>query len=701
MKWLLAVLLALLLALPLTASGPLSSGPAGAQTSDTTPIEVTLRQIQAVLAADDPDATVSAQLLLRAGEHMRQDLRLVTTVYTRAESRTALGQAAEGELPSVFSAQSSDLPAMAPGTARLVATQASRAELSLQEPDRAGAYPLQFQVFEGPDPVASVTTTLIVLPEDRPAPLPTSLVVRIVDPETPPMRADVAPPGLEALIQPESPVRAAADQFEGIVSQGRGAGITLVPSSRLLSDLSQLADGFSRPDGTDVSAAERVARRAGDTVAQVRALARRGDTEVLAVPYGPADLVAMVRGGLDEQALQLLQLGIDGTGDVLDATVRPEILVPPDGLDAPTLAALGPARAEAVLLDARYLAFADEDGMEPVRRLRTADGGEVRVLVPDADLSVDLSDPRGEGTATVIQHLLAETALQWMAPAGVPGPSSTGVLLAVDALQPLPPDVIAQATTAIARASWLRPMGLSQLARDVSPADRGVRLAYPPRAAASELEAAYIARLGQALDALVPLRAILGEDDPAPDSYAESLLAAAALGYRQPEYRAAGDARSEEVLMRLAQLTDAVAVLPSAPITLTAATGEVPVTLTNSGDVPVRVRIQLDSTRFDFPAGDSQELTLQPESAQQLGFLARARNPGGFAAITVTVQDVTDRVTLTQTRISVRSTAFPVVGVIAIVGGGLVLLVWGVRQSLRRRRPGRHERVSDLEAGVA
>ncbi|CAN5302683.1 DUF6049 family protein [soil metagenome] len=683
------------------APGLLATSPADAQDGSPAPLQMGLESIDAVLAEQDPEAQVRAVLRLQAGEAAREDLRLVTTVYTRVDGRSALREVARGDLPAVFSAQSTGLADLAPGATRLVPVAVARAELALQGQGRAGVYPLQFQVFEGPDPVGAVLTSLIVVPEDGPPPLLSTTVLRALSTDALPALGDVAHQSLEDVVGPDAPLRTFAADIDRLVGDGSAAGVSLVASGRLLADLEIMSAGFQRPDGTTVGAGERVARRADRVLGAMRRLAARSDTDLLAYPYGPADLVALVRGGESDEAVRLVEAGVAEAAATLQTPVDAGIVVPVDGLDAATLAALGPVQADAVLLEARYLAFAEGEGMEPVRRLRTADGGEVRLLVPDADLSLLLQDPQQEGTPAVVQRLLAETAVQWLATEGAPRPGSTAVLLNLDAGQDLPPEIASRATAAIARAPWLRPIGLRGLAAGTSPSTRVVRLAYPPRSAASELDTTYVARLGQARDALGPLQGLLPEDDPATAQFADSLLAAASIAYRSPLNREAGEQRIDQVLTLLTGLTDAVQVISSAPITLTSSTGEVPVTLSNTGEVPIRLRVSVESARFAFPAGDSREVTLQPRSSQQLRFLAEALNPGGFAAITVTVDDPTQGLVLTQARISVRSTAFPVVGLIAILGSAVVLVVWGLRQS-GRRRTGRHEQMQpDDAAGVA
>ena len=79
-----------------------------------------------------------------------------------------------------------------------------------------------------------------------------------------------------------------------------------------------------------------------------------------------------------------------------------------------------------------------------------------------------------------------------------------------------------------------------------------------------------------------------------------------------------------------------------------------------------------------------------------------APDPVASRRFAVTVTDPAGATTLTQSRISVRSTAFSVVGLLAVVGSALVLLAWGVRQSLRRRRGARDRAAGgDVDAEVA
>ena len=89
---------------------------------------------------------------------------------------------------------------------------------------------------------------------------------------------------------------------------------------------------------------------------------------------------------------------------------------------------------------------------------------------------------------------------------------------------------------------------------------------------------------------------------------------------------------------------------------------------------------------------------------QTLTFRATALNPGGLSGVGVAVEDPTGRVLLVSSTIAVRSTAFPVVALVATIGAALFLAVWGLRQTRRRRVPGAgsaDERVDEQVDGQA
>lgn len=658
------------------------------------PVRMRLEAIDGVV--EDPTDTVSATLRLDAGPVDRDDLRLVVSVHGRVEDAAALEQSLAGATTQVYTSVSLALPAIRHGGSRLVEVTLDAAELELAADDLQGVYPLEMRVFEGGDPAAAVTTALVVLPPSGPAPLPATMVVEVTDDTALPSFDGLVDPTMEAAVGVDSPLVRLARELDQITDDGSAAGTSVVLSGRLAADVADMADGYQRRDGTTIGPDGRPARRAATVLDRLTGVLGRADTEALALPYGPADLVALVRGGEAEEARRLVAVGRQAVQDVLGVAPTRGIVVPPDGLDADTLAAIGPEQPDAVLLQEGYLTFADADQLEPVRRLRTADGGEVRMLVPDAGLSALLRDPDDAGLAAAVQHLRARTALQWLA---ADRGSSTGLLLQAPPADELAPGALAAFNAALGDSPWLRPVALGTMADLVRPSDRVVRLAYPPRSRAAELPAEYVAALAEARDALVPLRALLPSTNDLASSFGRSLLVAAATPYRQPAAQRTGLARIDEVREALGGLSAAVEVVEGPPVTITSAAGEIPVTLVNTATEPLSVRVALASSGFDFDEA-TRDLTLAPESAQTLTFRARALSAGGLSTVVVTVEDPSGQLELVTSLLSVRSTAVPVVAVVATIGGCAILLLWGLREGRRRRRPrrGRHEVDADEPA---
>ncbi|MEE8600151.1 DUF6049 family protein [Euzebya tangerina] len=679
------------------------AGPAGAQSEQAAPDPAgplgafELVEIDAVVEHIPTDEEGDSQeepapqpialgLQVDTGPVARSDLRVVTSVYTSTPDVESLRAAVAGELPTLFSSTSSELPDLAAGTSRVVRLDLNPEELALRGEDRTGVYPLQVQLFSGAELLGTQTTSVIVLPERQARPLPTTLLLDVVAP-TAPLLGDQPDAGFAELLRPTGAVQSTSTALEDLVARGTAAGLTLAADGRTLEELSGLADGWVTADDAVVDAASRPARRADRAMDVLAALARRSDTEVVAYPYGPADLVALVRGGLASEARAAVADASATVSDLLDQPVNGQIVVPPAGLDAATLAVVGQTDPSAVVLRERAVTFAASQTLEPLRRLRTADGGEVRVLVPDAGLSDGLrNDPSTAG----LQSFLAETALAWLS-AGE-AQASAGVLLDIDALSlgaddGRPALDLTAVHDAILAAPWLRPVSLSTMTEELQPSARLARLAYGPDAVAAELPPEYIAAYGRARDALDPLASMLPADDRSPFGFAQLLEPMPSTRYRLPSRQTAGLLRGNQVITRLDALTRAVEILPSASITLTATTGEVPVTVANTSDVTLRVRVALDSRRFEFDEGSSQDITITPGASQRLSFAARSRNPGGFAPISVALTDPAGTLTLATTQLSVRSTAIPVVGLVATIGSALFLTAWSVRR-LRRRTIG-------------
>lgn len=119
-------------------------------------------------------------------------------------------------------------------------------------------------------------------------------------------------------------------------------------------------------------------------------------------------------------------------------------------------------------------------------------------------------------------------------------------------------------------------------------------------------------------------------------------------------------------------------------VTLTARTGDIPVTILTRTEYPVRLRVQVASDKLEFPDGDVREIGLTRRNTTER-FAVRARASGTFP-LRVNLVSPDGSLTLGRSRLAVRSTAASGVGVALSAGAGLFLLVWWGRHQVRGRR---------------
>jgi hypothetical protein len=116
--------------------------------------------------------------------------------------------------------------------------------------------------------------------------------------------------------------------------------------------------------------------------------------------------------------------------------------------------------------------------------------------------------------------------------------------------------------------------------------------------------------------------------------------------------------------------------------TFTSAEGSIPLRMSDPGPVPLQVHIELQSSHFDFPNGNSRDVTLQRPD-QIVTFDAVAKSTG-LNPIVVRVRSPSGKV-ISEQQLNVRSTALNSWALLITVAAALVLLVLWVRRWFRRR----------------
>ncbi len=119
-------------------------------------------------------------------------------------------------------------------------------------------------------------------------------------------------------------------------------------------------------------------------------------------------------------------------------------------------------------------------------------------------------------------------------------------------------------------------------------------------------------------------------------------------------------------------------------ITLTARSGEVPITFRNDTGQPVRVVVSLRSQKLDFPQGSVQTIAL-PTRSVTVRFDVRSRTSGTFP-LEMSVRSADGSLLIADGRFQVRSTVVSTVGLALAVGAAFFLAAWWIFEIRRRRR---------------
>jgi hypothetical protein len=119
-------------------------------------------------------------------------------------------------------------------------------------------------------------------------------------------------------------------------------------------------------------------------------------------------------------------------------------------------------------------------------------------------------------------------------------------------------------------------------------------------------------------------------------------------------------------------------------ITLTARTGEIPVTFQNNTGKPVRVVVKIESDKLDFPRGTTESLELtRLNTTERFPVVARA---SGAFPIRITLESPDGNLVVGRARITVRSTAASGASLVVALGAATFLAVWWGRNAMKGRR---------------
>jgi hypothetical protein len=689
---------------------------APAQASESAEIELRLTDLTGVLAPDDageaggddeedgePSGLVDAvaadrrgpgeDLELRVlvhnrGEQAIDGLRVVVEVHPAVGSREELAGALDGDGPTGPAAvQQQDVRELAdlePGEVAGIAERLTRDQLPWATD--GGVHPVRVSVVRGAEVLDELTTAVVWLGRSEGEPLLTTVVWPLTD--TPWRTEDGAyPAGADRHIRPGGRLDVLLRALE-LHDEPR---VLLAPSAHLVEDLEDVSTGYveleRQEDGTrsrhEVTAEEATARRAAETLQRLRELAGEATYQPITGAYANADISALLAHGdeLREVAGELATEGRSRLQRDLERSVDASVFLQ----DAPTSPeALDLVPAQHLLLAPDVVANPPDDAR--IRRVRTPSGRPLTASVGDPVITELLDGGNGLETA---QRVLAETAALYFAEPDAP---DRALSLHPPAQWDPDPELVRTLLRGLDDAYWLELVPPAQLGTRAQIAPGTIELTEPeedrlPRDVGDALATA-LTDLDAAIDSWPP------ETDQVPERSGRQLRDALLRSTSADlDASTASATLIRDVQTELDRYFGDVEVASGSQVTLTAESGQVPVTVRRTRGGPITVRVEVESQgQLVWEQRRSDNIVLDDDEAHTVSFETRALGTGTFP-VTVIVTDATGTRELERANLRVRSTA--VSGPALSATGALVLGLLLVGALRRRPREPRLQIVDD------
>ena len=349
-----------------------------------------------------------------------------------------------------------------------------------------------------------------------------------------------------------------------------------------------------------------------------------------------------------------------------------------DGLDAGTLSALAAVGYSQVVLPSATVTGSPSDGSAAEPFTVGSIRAPMAALASSADLAARFTGDPGDPVLAA-HHLVAELAqLYYEKPNSI---TPRGVAVVAPAAWSADPAFVDALLGSLESNPIVEPVTISNLFDlfpTVASCRTGCRL-VPPTGGAG-LPAAAIRSQRLRVDEFA---------SAAPSARAVSLQLGDLVLTAQTE--TLRTSQQSEVLANTGRAVDAqlsqLAVSGDRSITLTSQRGTLPVAVVSSAPYPVTGSLTLTSDKLLFANGTtqwSQPITLRPAYTSIFPVTVRARASGVFK-VDITLRSPDGVLVLSTGQVSVRSTATSVVGIVLSVGAVVVLAVWWIRTSLKRR----------------
>jgi hypothetical protein len=422
--------------------------------------------------------------------------------------------------------------------------------------------------------------------------------------------------------------------------------------------------------------------RAKALLASVRAAA--ADRPVLTSPYVPANLAGLAAAGLDGEVASQIGRGAATLTDVIGARLDPRTWMAQGGLDPNFVDTLAGRGYDRVITGEELLAPIPDQQLTLTRPF-VLSGRQTRVQAVAADSGLAAHFDNAGNQSLLGYQLLADLAVVYL---DRPGDDARRGVAAVAPLGWQPSRQFLDTVTAgLAASPILEPISIDTLfgsvpdARDDSGALLVRKSAPPPLTPVAGGITDVAPDLRLARRQLDSLGSVLGSGNTTSAVIEERLLLAESADLKTKRQR---DLYLESAGRLVDEQLHDIQMPSGRSITLTARTGEIPVTFQNNTGKPVKVVVKIESDKLDFPRGTTENLELTRLNTTER-FPVVARTSGAFP-IRITLESPDGNLIVGRTRITIRSTAASSVSLVVALGAATFLAVWWGRNAMKGRR---------------
>jgi hypothetical protein len=409
-----------------------------------------------------------------------------------------------------------------------------------------------------------------------------------------------------------------------------------------------------------------------------------GTDQLVASPYVPIDLPSLLAAGLTGAVDAEIAQGDEALRRLFPVSLDTRTALAPK-LDAASLARLQAGGADRLIVAASTLEPVT-NSLTPGRPFTIEPPPSFTPIEPVAAVAGD-SDLERILAGTEPPALRAQRFLAGLSLVALEQPSLARAVVVVNEIDFDPPAELLHAVIEGLRGHpWLTPMTAERVFDEIPPETTSAgqpvtRSLAPSQPAAPPVDPA---RYLDTQTRLASFRSLAGPDDPQVERGDRALLLSVSSAWATSGRPAGAQRELDAVNGHISGFLSQIHAPSQATITLTARSGEIPLTFRNDTGRSVSVLLVFRSQKLTFPQGFIRVVNLEPKSTT-VRVEVQTRTSGSFP-LELSIRSTDGVLTIATTNFSVRSTAVSAAGLALIIGAAAFLALWWGHDIRRRRR---------------